>query len=215
MVNRHVICHVRRYTGRHEVHPPSGQLSGGGRDRGRDGARHGRAGRGQRAKTKLLLDTDIGTDIDDAWALGYALKSPAIDMVGVTISDGDTAARARLACKLLHRLGRTDIPVSIGRPTAAIPPIAIDYQFAWAEDFQGYKPIETHAVKFLSDTIRKNPGQITLVAVGPLQNIGDLVRLHPDVVPMVKRVVLMSGTSARGANSPMRGTGVERQGRDS
>jgi len=143
---------------------------------------------------KVILDTDIGTDIDDAWALGYALKSPAFELLGVTVTDADTPARARLACKLLHRLGRTDVPVAIGRRTAAIPADRIDYQFAWAEDFETYKPIATPAVQFLADTIRRNPNQVTLVAVGPLQNIGDLVRQHPDVVPLVKRVVLMSGS---------------------
>lgn len=148
----------------------------------------------QSARTKVVLDTDIGTDIDDAWALGYALKSPSFQLLGVTVTDGDTAQRARLACKLLHRLGRTDVPVAAGRQTAAIPPDRIDYQFTWAEDFQAYKPVSMPAVEFLADTIRKNPGEVTLIAVGPLQNIGDLVRRYPDVVPLVKRVVLMSGS---------------------
>jgi inosine-uridine nucleoside N-ribohydrolase len=148
----------------------------------------------QQTRTKIVLDTDIGTDIDDAWALGYVLKSPSLELLGVTISDGDTAQRARLACKLLARLGRTDVPVAVGRRTAAVPVDRIDYQFAWAEDFRDYTPVGTPAVEFLADVIRKHPREITLVAVGPLQNIADLVRLHPDVVPLVKRVVLMSGS---------------------
>ena len=148
----------------------------------------------QQARMKVVLDTDIGTDIDDGWALGYALKSPFFELLGVTVSDVDTPQRARLACKLLHRLGRTNVPVAVGRQTAAVPSDRIDYQFTWAEDFQAYRPVSTPAVAFLADAIRRNPGQITLIAVGPLQNIGDLVRLHPDVVPLVKRVVLMSGS---------------------
>ena len=148
----------------------------------------------QQSRMKVVLDTDIGTDIDDAWALGYAVKSPAFELVGVTVTDADTAQRAKLACKLLHRLGRTDVPVAIGRKTAAIPADRVDYQFTWAEDFQTYKPVATPAVDFLADTIRRSPGEITLIAVGPLQNIGDLVRQHPDVVRLVKRVVLMSGS---------------------
>jgi len=148
----------------------------------------------QSSRMKVLLDTDIGTDIDDAWALGYALKSPSFQLLGVTVTDADTAQRARLACKLLYRLGRTDVPVAVGRPTAAIPANRIDYQFTWAEDFQAYKPLSTPAVDFLAETIRKNPGEVTLIAVGPLQNIGDLVRRYPDVIPLVKRVVLMSGS---------------------
>jgi inosine-uridine nucleoside N-ribohydrolase len=145
-------------------------------------------------RTKIVLDTDIGTDIDDAWALGYVLKSPSLELLGVTIADGDTAQRARLACKLLARLGRTDVPVAVGRRTPAVPADRIDYQFAWAEDFREYAPVATPAVQFLADVIYKNPNQITLVAVGPLHNIGDLVRQHPDVIPLVKRIVLMSGS---------------------
>jgi inosine-uridine nucleoside N-ribohydrolase len=148
----------------------------------------------QPARTKVVLDTDIGTDIDDAWALGYALKSPSFELLGVTVTDADTPQRARLACKLLHRLGRTDVPVAVGRQTPAVPHDRVDYQFTWAEDFQGYKPVGTPAVEFLADTIVRNPGQVTLIAVGPLQNIGDLVRLHPAAVRLVKRVVLMSGS---------------------
>jgi purine nucleosidase len=153
----------------------------------------------QPARTPVVLDTDIGTDIDDAWALGYVLKSPSLDLLGVTISDGDTAARGRLACKLLQRLGRSDIPVAVGRRTPNVPPDRIDYQFSWAEDFRDHAPVETPAVDFLADLIRRHPNQITLVAVGPLHNVGDLVRLHPDVVPLVKRVVLMGGSI--GANA--------------
>jgi purine nucleosidase len=153
----------------------------------------------QQPRMKVVLDTDIGTDIDDAWALGYALKSPSFELLGVTVTDADTPQRARLACKFLYRLGRTDVPVAVGRKTAAIPPDRVDYQFTWAEDFQASKPIETPAVEFLADVIHRNPGQITLIAVGPLQNIGDLVRLHPEVIHLVKRVVLMSGSV--GANA--------------
>ena len=156
----------------------------------------------QPARMKVVLDTDIGTDIDDAWALGYALKSLSFDLLGVTVSDGDTTQRARLACKLLYRLGRTNVPVAIGRATPPVPADRIDYQFTWAEDFQTYKPIATPAVQFLADTIRRNPGEVTLIAVGPLQNIGDLVRQHPDIVPLVKRVVLMSGSIGANAWSP-------------
>jgi purine nucleosidase len=148
----------------------------------------------QPPRMKVVFDTDIGTDIDDAWALGYVLKSPVFEVLGVTVTDADTPARAKIACKVLHRLGLTSVPVAVGRRTAAVPPDRVDYQFTWAEDFEAYRPIDRPAVEFLADTIRRNPGQVTIVAVGPLQNIGDLVRRHPDVVRLVKRVVLMSGS---------------------
>jgi purine nucleosidase len=148
----------------------------------------------QTPRMKVVFDTDIGTDIDDAWALGYVVKSPVFEVLGVTVSDADTPARAKIACKVLHRLGLTNVPVAVGRRTPAVPPDRVDYQFTWAEDFEAYRPIDKPAVEFLADTIRRNPGQVTIVAVGPLQNIGDLVRRHPDVVRLVKRVVLMSGS---------------------
>src|SRR5215207_7297101 len=89
-------------------------------------------------RLKVILDTDIGTDIDDAWALGFAMLSPDIELLGVTITDGDTRARAKMACKLLHVGGRGEVPVAVGRPTP--PPDQIDLQFAWAEDFTAKQP---------------------------------------------------------------------------
>jgi inosine-uridine nucleoside N-ribohydrolase len=148
----------------------------------------------QTPRSKVIFDTDIGGDIDDAWALGYVLKSPAFEVLGVTVADGDTAARAKIVCKILHRLGRADIPVAVGRKTAAMPVDQINYQFAWAEDFEAVRPVATPAVDFIAETIRRNPGQVTLIAVGPLQNIGDLVRKYPEVIRLVTRVVLMSGS---------------------
>src|SRR5262245_57623088 len=87
----------------------------------------------QDARLKVIFDTDIGTDIDDAWALGYVLKSPSFEVLGVTVTDADTPARAKIVCKILHRLGLTRIPVAVGRTTAAVPPDRVDYQFTWAE----------------------------------------------------------------------------------
>lgn len=84
-----------------------------------------------RAPIRIILDTDIGTDIDDAWALGLAMTSPEFELLAVTITDGDTAARARVACKLLYTAGHTGVPVAVGRPTP--PPPGVDYQFMWAD----------------------------------------------------------------------------------
>lgn len=141
-------------------------------------------------RLKVILDTDIGGDIDDAWALGFAMQSPDVDLVGVTIGDQNTPARARVACKLLHVGGRDDVPVAVGRKTGDNQ----DFQFAWAEDFTAKQPIAQPAADFIVDTVRKNPGAITLVAVGPLQNVADALRKEPGLGKMLKRVVLMSGS---------------------
>src|SRR5262249_57671542 len=83
---------------------------------------------------RVILDTDIGTDIDDAWALAFVLSHPGFEPLGVTITDGDTASRAKVAAKLLHEVGRDDLPVAVGRATP-VPPDRVDYQFQWAQAF--------------------------------------------------------------------------------
>ncbi len=151
-------------------------------------------------RMKILLDTDIGSDIDDAWALGLLIASPDVELVGVTITDGDTAARATLACKLLHVSGRDDVPVAVGRPTP--PPDQVDLQFTWAEDFTAKRPVAQSAADFIAQTLRASPGEVTLVAVGPLQNVADALRKEPKLGQLAKRVVLMSGSIAGNAWSP-------------
>jgi len=147
----------------------------------------------QAATTKLILDTDIGGDIDDAWALGFILAHTEFEPLGVTITDGNTPARAKVACKLLHLTGRDDIPVAVGRKTGD----GRDYQFAWAEDFTARSPIAQPAADFIVETVRQHPGDVTLLAVGPLQNVADALRKEPNLGRLLKRVVLMSGNIYR------------------
>jgi len=154
----------------------------------------------QRAPVRIILDTDIGTDIDDAWALGLAMTSPEFELLAVTIADGDTAARARVACKLLHTADRGGVPVAVGRPT--LPPKGIDYQLAWAEDFTAKRPVTQPAAQLIVDTVRRFPNEVTLVAVGPLQNVADALGLEPRLPKLVKRVVLMSGSIRGSAWNP-------------
>jgi len=140
-------------------------------------------------KMKVILDTDIGGDIDDAWALGFVAKYKHFETLGVTVGYGPTKARVKIALKLLRVAGRDDIPVAVGRETSQFwrP------QFSWAEDYTATKPIETPAARFLVDTVCKYPKQVTVIAVGPLPNIADAVRLSDDFKKNIKELVLMSG----------------------
>ncbi|HEY5908183.1 MAG TPA: nucleoside hydrolase [Vicinamibacteria bacterium] len=144
------------------------------------------------ARTPVLLDTDIGTDIDDAWALAYTLTRDDFDLTAVTITDGDTPARARVAAKVLFLTGRKDVPVAVGRRTP-VPPDRIDFQFQWAEDFTGSSPTATPAADEIVAQARKHQGELVLMAVGPLQNVADALRKEPRLPQLVKRLVLMSG----------------------
>jgi len=138
---------------------------------------------------KIILDTDIGGDIDDAWALGFVLNYTGFHPIGVTICDGNTPARAKIACKLLYVTGRTNIPVAVGRKTRE----DFSPQFSWAEDFTALKPVAEPAADFIVQKARKYPGEITLIAVGPLQNVADALRREPQLGKLLKRVVFMSG----------------------
>src|ERR1051326_1341944 len=73
---------------------------------------------------KIIIDTDIGDDIDDAFAVALALRSPELEIVGVTTTFGDTDARAKIVDRLLGEAGREDIPVAAGAPTKTNNPMS-------------------------------------------------------------------------------------------
>jgi len=72
-------------------------------------------------KVPILLDTDIGSDVDDAFALALILASPELDLRGVTTVSGDTRARALMACRLLTAAGHKDVPVAVGWKMTSAP----------------------------------------------------------------------------------------------
>lgn len=147
-------------------------------------------------KIPILLDTDIGTDIDDAFALALIVASPELDLVGVTTVSGDTQARARLAAKMLWEAGGAwrRVPVVAGEPGKPLP---ID-QARWAEGFAGPQIRRQKAVDFLRTEFNRRPGQLTLVTIGPLTNVGTLLRQDPALAKKIKRLVMMGGSVARG-----------------
>ena len=144
----------------------------------------------QETPLKVILDTDIGDDIDDAWALAFVIAHKNFEPLGVTVAHGNTPARAQMACKMLQLTGRGNIPVLVGRQTEQKE---YSYQFTWAEDFTAKQPDARKAADFIVETVRRNPGQVTLIAVGPLQNLADALRKEPQLGKLVKRVVLMGG----------------------
>lgn len=150
-------------------------------------------------RLKVILDSDLGSDIDDAFALALLLASPELEIVGITLGHGQTDKRARLACRLLHETGREDIPVAVGRPT----PLVVGHpeitepdpsQFSWAEGFSTVEPIDTPAVDFIAGQLRRSPKQITLISVGPVSNLADLLQKDPEVLQLAKGVYSMFGS---------------------
>jgi inosine-uridine nucleoside N-ribohydrolase len=139
---------------------------------------------------RIIFDTDIGSDIDDAYALALILASPELELVGVTIANNDTAARAKLALKMLHVTGRDDVPVAVGRATATGGSVN---QAPWAEEFTATQPITQTAAEFIVEQVNATSGEITLIPVGPFTNIGDALALDPDLPGKLDSILLMGG----------------------
>jgi inosine-uridine nucleoside N-ribohydrolase len=144
---------------------------------------------------KIILDTDIGDDIDDAFAIALALRSPELQILGITTTFGDTEARAKLLDRFLAEVGHPEIPVAAGVPSA---PKATFTQRRYAEAGHFAKSSHPDAATFLLEQIRRYPGQITLIAIGPLMNIGAAIDKDPATFRKLKRVTLMGGSIKRG-----------------
>ena len=140
---------------------------------------------------KVIIDTDIGDDIDDAFAIALALKSPELEILGISTTFGDTEARAEIVDRLLGEAGRTDIPVLAGAPTHATN---VMNQKRYGEGGHFGKASHPSAGDFILGQIRRYPGQITLIAIGPLMNVGALIDKDPETFLKLKRVVIMGGS---------------------
>ncbi|MGO9863545.1 MAG: nucleoside hydrolase [Terriglobales bacterium] len=147
------------------------------------------------APEKVIIDTDIGDDVDDAFALALALRSPELDILGVTTTFGDTETRARIVDRFLGEAGRPEIPVAAGVPTANKNPLT---QRRYAEGGHWAKASHPPAVDFLLEQIRRHPGEITLIAIGPLINVGAAIDRDVTTFRKLKRVVIMGGSIKRG-----------------
>jgi purine nucleosidase len=146
------------------------------------------------APEKIIIDTDIGDDVDDAFALALAVQSPELEILGVTTTFGDTEARAKITDRFLGEIGRAEIPVLAGKPTATKNPMS---QKPYGTG-RFIKASHGDAVDFLLDQIRKHPGKITLIAIGPLMNVGAAIDKDAATFRKLKRVVLMGGSVRRG-----------------
>ena len=160
---------------------------------------------------KIIIDTDPG--IDDAMAIFFALQSPELEVLGLTavFGNGGVANTASNAVRILETAGREDIPVAAGANT----PLVIANRSDGGMNVHGRdglgnageqlpqphgRPIAQNAAVFIVETIMANPGEVTLVPIGPLTNIALALRLEPAIVNAVKGVALMGGSAFAGGN---------------
>ena len=144
---------------------------------------------------KILLDSDIGSDIDDAVCLAYLLAQPRCELLGITTVTGDVEKRAMLADALCRAAGQ-DVPIFPGSPEPLLvaqqqPEVPQASALArWEHETTFPQGL---AVEFLRQTIRAHPGEITLLTIGPLTNIALLFRADPEMPALLKGLVMMCG----------------------
>lgn len=145
------------------------------------------------APEKVILDTDIGDDIDDAFSLALLLSSRKVELLGVTTAWGDTDLRARLVARFLAGTGHEGIPIAAG-PTTKASSTFSQRRYAQSAEARHWPD----GAEFLLDQIRFNPGQITLVAIAPFSTVGAAIARDPATFRKLRRVVLMGGSIHRG-----------------
>lgn len=145
-------------------------------------------------KEKIIIDTDIGDDIDDAFAIAFALNCPELDLIGVTTVFKNTAKRAQIAARLLQLAERGDIPVYAGcaQPLAGTVD-EMETPCQYSEACAGAEVASQHAVDYLVETLMASSGDITVVPIGPLTNIAAALAREPRIASKIKEIVMMAG----------------------
>jgi purine nucleosidase len=159
----------------------------------------------------VVIDTDGG--VDDACALWWALTDPALDVVAITVVWGNVplAVAAGSVLRVVAAAGRTDVPVALGAagPIGPAPDLR-PASFIHGDDGlgnvarplpDGVGPVDEGAVDLLVRVTSERTGEVSVVAVGPLSNLGLAVEAHPGWAATVDELVVMGGSVGRGGNA--------------
>ena len=157
----------------------------------------------------IILDTDIGTDVDDAMALALAVATPALELVGVTTVHADAPLRAKIARRILQLAGCGDLPVIAGASMPLAMPLPDN--FIWMPRLRGHEGVgildarqrvptadreasADDAARFIIEQASARKGELSLVTVGALTNVGRALQIEPRLADWVCDVTLMGGT---------------------
>ena len=155
--------------------------------------------RPSRRPIPVILDTDIGDDIDDTWALGFLLNSPELELKLAVGDYGKNQYRAKLLAKFLQTVGRSDVAVGIGLD---LEPHGVGGQAAWVKDYdlKSYPGrVHTDGVQAMIDAIMQAKGPVTVIAIGPLPNVAAALEREPRIARRA-RFVGMYGSVRIGYN---------------
>ncbi len=147
------------------------------------------------AKIPVILDTDIGDDIDDTYAVVMLLKSPRFDVKLITTTAGQPQYRAQILAKLLTIAHRTDIPIGLGAGESK----QTQREAAWIADFPlaNYPNIRRDGVQAMIDTVNRSERPVTIIGIGPLQTIAAALDRDPSIAPK-SNFVGMQGSVFKG-----------------
>ncbi|NJN51366.1 MAG: nucleoside hydrolase [Gammaproteobacteria bacterium] len=163
------------------------------------------------APTPVILDTDIGLDVDDVWALAFLLRCPELDLRMVVSDSGNTHYGARLAAKLLTVAGREDVAVGIGIPLDDVAQTHAGWLGDYALDsYRG--AVHADGVGAMCDMIMRADEPVTVISIGPVPNIAAALARTPAITNN-SRFVGMHGSLRRGylgVEKPMREYNVKK-----
>ncbi len=164
---------------------------------------------GAAARTPVIIDCDPGHD--DALAITLALARPELDVLGITTIGGNStlANTTRNALRVLALLGRSDVPVAAGPDQPLVRPLEMAPQVHGVSGLDGAdlpepvaSPRPEGALEFLRETLAAAPRPVTLIPVGPLTNIGLLLRTYPETAGKIAGISLMGGSMGAGNWTP-------------
>ncbi|HTZ47273.1 MAG TPA: nucleoside hydrolase [Verrucomicrobiae bacterium] len=158
---------------------------------------------------RIILDTDPG--VDDAMAIFLALRSPELKVEAVTPVSGNVPLAFTLpnALRLVEITGRTDVPVAAGADTPLLRRLVTASYVHGENGLAGVefpppklKPVAEPAAEIIRRIVYSNPGEITIVGVGPLTNVATALKSDPDFAPKIKEIVVMGGSLSGGNITP-------------
>ena len=130
----------------------------------------------------VIFDTDIGSDIDDTWALAFALRCPELDVKLVVTDRGRPEYRAKLACRILEAAGRTDIPVALGPEWTGNTGQDLQVPCAAGYDLERYPGcVEADGLRAVADAVLASNEPVAVVAIGPLPTLARALEQEPDI----------------------------------
>jgi len=149
-------------------------------------------------REKIIIDTDIGDNVDDALALAFACRSPELEVLAVTTVWHNVADRVRLARKVLRAFGRPEVPVGAGSGCALGGVENQAHRLNQAVVLTEAERVADvsdapDAQMLMAETIERHPGEVTLVTIGPQSNVARLLREAPATARKLKRIVMMGG----------------------